>query len=843
MRIAAFEEANSYQILVIDDDLYDLNFLKNILSKQGYKVGSASSAQLALESVSSELPDLILLNPKMLEMDASEFHQLIKTNEKTSRIPVVFISALDEISDKERVVGVEGVEGEEYITKPFQAAVVLARVETQLRIQRLKAQLEEKDLQLQEEIDKRKRAEKEFKLNTQRWQAIEILKQMNQATINEIVDFALHEVISLTSSEIGYLCFASGDEAELNLFSRKDNNIARGNMPQDMISLLERDGGLWAEAIRHHRPMVNDFSVLLPDNTGLFDGTIGLIRSLSIPVFDNDRMVAFVSVANKEEEYEDLDILQVKLLIEATWRMMQRRKVEQEACISKEHFYKAFYTTQTIMAIIKNGEGYRFIDVNKSFLNAFGFSRNEVIGRNALELNIYVDLSQRDEIFRRINNSGKLSNYEVKVRTKQGDILTHIISFQVIQLNVGNCLLATGIDITERIRAYEELKQTRQENNETQQKIDKLKKIAAKSIGLDDVYCFSDSMRQIIKDTQKYHSDRSIPVMIHGETGTGKELIAKMIHYGDLDVVDTPFVALNCAAITNGLFESELFGYEAGAFTGGLKQGQKGKFDLAKGGTLFFDEIAEIPLDLQGKLLRVLEEKEFYRVGGLKKIKTDVRIICATNANLKTRVQNGTFREDLYYRLRVGYIYVPTLRERSEAILQFASVFLKQASELRQKSFKRISPEAGKILQSYSWPGNIRELKNVIDAIVLMHDYPELKPLHLDMITGQMKDLSLKSKEMSLQERRQIENTIIEDLSSIGKIKENISLPEIISQVESLSIKLTKDGINLDSIIEEVINRALYINNGNKTATANYLGISRTALYNRLNKQKTKPRE
>lgn len=565
MRIAAFEEANSYQILVIDDDLYDLNFLKNILSKQGYKVGSASSAQLALESVSSELPDLILLNPKMLEMDAYEFYQLIKTNEKTSRIPVVFISALDEISDKERVVGVEGVEGEEYITKPFQAAVVLARVETQLRIQRLKAQLEEKDLQLQEEIDKRKRAEKEFKLNTQRWHAIEILKQMNQASIKE--------------------------------------------------------------------------------------------------------------------------------------------------------------------------------------------------------------------------------------------------------------------------------------NNETQQKINKLKKIAAKSIGLDDVYCFSDSMRQIIKDTQKYHSDRSIPVMIHGETGTGKELIAKMIHYGDLDVVDTPFVALNCAAITNGLFESELFGYEAGAFTGGLKQGQKGKFDLAKGGTLFFDEIAEIPLDLQGKLLRVLEEKEFYRVGGLKKIKTDVRIICATNANLKTRVQNGTFREDLYYRLRVGYIYVPTLRERSEAILQFASVFLKQASELRQKSFKRISPEAGKILQSYSWPGNIRELKNVIDAIVLMHDYPELKPLHLDMITGQMKDLSLKSKEMSLQERRQIENTIIEDLSSIGKIKENISLPEIISQVESLSIKLTKDGINLDSIIEEVINRALYINNGNKTATANYLGISRTALYNRLNKQKTKPRE
>jgi two-component system, NtrC family, response regulator AtoC len=193
---------------------------------------------------------------------------------------------------------------------------------------------------------------------------------------------------------------------------------------------------------------------------------------------------------------------------------------------------------------------------------------------------------------------------------------------------------------------------------EARQEVSRLRQLVSHYIGIDNVGVFSETMRQIVQQAQKYHEDRLIPVLIEGETGTGKEIIARMIHFGGA-AREAPFVDVNCAALTASLFESELFGYEAGAFTGGLVKGQKGKLDVAQGGTLLLDEVGEIPLELQGKLLRVMQEKEFYRVGGLKKVKTDVRIICATNANLEKCVEEGTFRKDLFYRLKVGHIVIP----------------------------------------------------------------------------------------------------------------------------------------------------------------------------------------
>jgi transcriptional regulator with PAS, ATPase and Fis domain len=154
-------------------------------------------------------------------------------------------------------------------------------------------------------------------------------------------------------------------------------------------------------------------------------------------------------------------------------------------------------------------------------------------------------------------------------------------------------------------------------------------------------------------------------VLIEGETGTGKEVIARLIHYGKLDGASIhPFVDINCAALSSSLFESELFGYEAGAFTGSRVKGQRGKLDIATGGTLFLDEIGEIALELQAKFLRVIQEKEFYRVGGIKKISTNVRLICASNVSLEQMVEKNQFRRDLFYRLKVGYIRIPPLRER-----------------------------------------------------------------------------------------------------------------------------------------------------------------------------------
>jgi len=525
-----------------------------------------------------------------------------------------------------------------------------------------------------------------------------------------------------------------------------------------------------------------------------------------------------------------------------------RKQMEQELQKSEERFRTAIETMLDCVGIykaIRNDSG-QIEDFMVEYFNEAACRDNKK-PKEELEGKRYLDLYpgyKGTELFydfcEVVETGVPLCRESYIYEDEYHESASRVYDFRHIKM--GDGYVAVWRNITERVRINEELQKSRQETEASHQRLVNLKKIAAKSIGIGNIHCFSDRMGLIIQDAYKYHSERSIPVLIQGETGTGKELIAKLIHYGDLDNVDSSFVDLNCAAITPGLFESELFGYEAGSFTGSLNKGQKGKFDLARGGTLFLDEIAEIPLDLQGKLLRVIQEKEFYRVGGLKKIKTDVRIICATNVDLESSVQNGTFRKDLYYRLRVGYINIPPLRERQEEILPFAYVFLRQASELKRKSFKKIGKEAAQILQSYSWPGNVRELKNVIDSIVLMHDYPELKPLHLDMIAQAMANINAKDNVVSIQKPEVMEPMMspAEEFYLKSNTKDNISLPVIISQVGTFTVSLTQDGFDLDSLIEEIINRALYLNNGNKTETSRYLGISRTALYNRLNKMREK---
>ncbi|HWP95567.1 MAG TPA: sigma-54 dependent transcriptional regulator [Syntrophomonadaceae bacterium] len=496
-------KANSYQILVVDDMPDNLKLLTEILTNQGYKVRPASNGQLALRSVAVELPDLILLDVRMPGMDGYEVCQYLKAEEKTRRIPVIFISALDEVADKVRGFHIGGVD---YITKPFQSEEVLARVETHLTIRRLQTQLEEQNLQLQTEIAERKQAAEELRLNQQRLEAM------------------------------------------------------------------------------------------------------------------------------------------------------------------------------------------------------------------------------------------------------------------------------------------------RQENTDANRKLGDLKKLVAQSIGLGRIYYASDSMRKIINEAQKYHSDRSIPVLIQGETGTGKELIARLIHFGDMEVIDKPFIDINCAAINPQLFESEFFGYESGAFTGGLNKGQIGKFDLASGGTIFLDEIAEIPLELQSKLLRVIEVREFYRVGGINKIESDVRIVCATNVDIEEKVREGKFRKDLYYRLGVGFIKIPPLRDRKESIIPLAKMFMDKFSNQKGKVFGSISEQAAEILIGYNWPGNVRELQNLIEWVVFMYDDVVLQPLHLDTIRSDTVQLLKKKK----------------------GVRGNPSQTEILSHV----------------------NKALELYAGNKTKAAKHLGISRPSLYKLLKMQK-----
>ena len=251
---------------------------------------------------------------------------------------------------------------------------------------------------------------------------------------------------------------------------------------------------------------------------------------------------------------------------------------------------------------------------------------------------------------------------------------------------------------------------------------------------LSDKYSFSGIIGntpeiQLIFKTITEIAPTAATVLIYGDTGTGKELIANAIHYNS-DRKDKPFITLHCASLSEGVLESELFGHEKGSFTGAISQ-RRGRFELANGGSLFLDEVGEMNSHIQIKLLRVLETGKFERVGGEKTIESDVRIIAATNKDLEKEIEEGRFREDLYYRLNVINLKLPSLRERKEDIGLLIDKFLVKYSTKNKKNIKGITPQSAKLLNNYDWPGNVRELENAIERAVVMAKNEYVEPNNL----------------------------------------------------------------------------------------------------------------
>ncbi len=357
-------------------------------------------------------------------------------------------------------------------------------------------------------------------------------------------------------------------------------------------------------------------------------------------------------------------------------------------------------------------------------------------------------------------------------------------------------LLNENLELTDRFE--EKLSEATVETRST---LNYFQKAYFEITGVGEVGIFSKTMKQIHSLAEKFHQDRSIPVLIEGETGVGKEIIAHVVHYGQSNN-DLPFVAINCAAIPANLFESELFGYEKGSYTGAKKEGAKGKLEMAQNGTLFLDEIGDLPLEIQPKLLRFLQDRSFYRVGGVKKIELDVRIICATNQDLKTLQDRGEFRQDLYYRIQTGSLQIPPLRERVEDIVPLARMFLKSDTDAKKSHFRSISKEAAKILTSYHWPGNIRELKSIIERIVLLYDDFEIQPNHLGLL----------------------------DLETVETAKGNPNY------LDPENIVLPPNSLDFNKLEATIVNRVLKKFNGNKTRSAAYLGLTRSMLRSRIKK-------
>ena len=307
-------------------------------------------------------------------------------------------------------------------------------------------------------------------------------------------------------------------------------------------------------------------------------------------------------------------------------------------------------------------------------------------------------------------------------------------------------------------------------------------------IGVEEILGESQKMQELLGQVAKV-APTDATILIQGETGTGKELIAKIIH--NLSTrKEWPFVVVNCGAIPENLLESELFGHEKGSFTGAYAL-QKGKFELANGGSIFLDEVGEIPLVLQVKLLRFLENGIIERIGGKKAIETNVRIIAATNKNLTEEMRKGYFREDLYYRLNVIVLSIPPLRDRGSDVSLLAEYYLEKCCDKYTKRLKGFTPEAMSYMKTFSWPGNVRELEHKIERAVIMTDNAYISPSDLDMAQDEEKPALLK------------------------KTKEDIEM--------------------------QLLRETLARNKGNVSRSARELGVSRKTLYNMMSRYHMRP--
>ncbi|HUO28302.1 MAG TPA: sigma 54-interacting transcriptional regulator [Bryobacteraceae bacterium] len=309
-----------------------------------------------------------------------------------------------------------------------------------------------------------------------------------------------------------------------------------------------------------------------------------------------------------------------------------------------------------------------------------------------------------------------------------------------------------------------------------------------------EVIAEAPAMRELLNFVRRVAASEATTILLEGENGTGKDLIAKTLHYQSVRQAE-PFIAINCAAIPETLLESELFGYEKGAFTDARQQ-KRGIFELADKGTLFLDEVGEVPLMLQAKLLRVLEEQSFRRLGGLKDIQLDLRVIAATNKNLREAVKEGAFRQDLYFRLNVIQIVLPPMRERREDILPLGRFFIEHYNRKFRRAIEGLAPAAEDLLLAHDWPGNVRELRNAIERAMILEESTRITPSSLPISITRREDQPAA-----------------------------VPHPEIPS-----------DGLSLEDNERMLLARALEKTGGNQTQAARLLRITRDTLRYKMKK-------
>ncbi|MDF2949487.1 MAG: sigma-54-dependent transcriptional regulator [Sedimentibacter sp.] len=441
-----------------------------------------------------------------------------------------------------------------------------------------------------------------------------------------------------------------------------------------------------------------------------------------------------------------------------------------------------FLATQDAISVV-NEKGEHIL-VNPAYTQITGLEYDEVIGKNAL-----YDIEEGESLHMKVLTSKKpVENTKLKIRPSGKTVVAQAAPIIVNGIMKGSVAVLHDIsgikDLTDKLNRAEQ----------------KLRELSYK-YKPEDIIGESASLKEVKKMIEKA---AKVPatVLLRGESGTGKELFANSIH-AQSKRAEGKFVRVNCAALSDTLLESELFGYEEGSFTGALKGGKKGLFEEADKGTIFLDEISEISMNTQAKLLRVLQEKEILRVGSNHPIYIDVRIIAATNIDLVAAVSSGKFREDLFYRLNILPIMIPPLRERKEDIPLLIRNFIVKFNNDYGRHIQNISNDALNVMMEYGWPGNVRELENIVGRSIINMNINER------VILTEHLPLLFTSKETH------VDNCLVAKESDLTKLSNVIDMAES-DYIKSVYIKLNK----------------------NKTETAKILGISLRALYYKMEKHK-----
>jgi PAS domain S-box-containing protein len=420
-------------------------------------------------------------------------------------------------------------------------------------------------------------------------------------------------------------------------------------------------------------------------------------------------------------------------------------------------------------ALVLYDPEFRITGVNRSAERLFGVSSEEMLGKHCQDIFKCEVCEPGCGVLVGLNQSPAAPHSTVRLHTANG--MERLVVMRTTQMfdDGGNLsgVVATIKDITDEAAPQKR-----------------------------EVIAESPPMREVLNFVRRVAASEATTILLEGENGTGKDLIAKTLHYQSVRQAE-PFIAINCAAIPDSLLESELFGYEKGAFTDARSQ-KRGIFELADKGTLFLDEIGEIPLMLQAKLLRVLEEQTFRRLGGLKDIKLDLRVVAATNKNLREAVKEGAFRQDLYFRLNVIQILIPALRERVEDIVPLTKFFVEHYNRKFKRNIEGLNEAAARLLMSHDWPGNVRELRNAIERAMILEESSQITPA---------------------------------------------SLPIAISRPESGTVltvpagtDLPTEGLSLEDNERNLLARALEKTNGNQTQAARLLRITRDTLRYKMKK-------